>query len=111
MDNLPERLLVVGDAHCRFDPVFGQGVSVAAMEAHQLQLLLQGRKQLDKAFTQQFYKKGSYYNRNPLGYDNNRNITSPGATDSINSQNKNFSYGIQNKYIDYPQIILMFIFG
>ncbi|HHQ8914820.1 TPA: FAD-dependent oxidoreductase [Bacillus cereus] len=59
VDNLPERLLVVGDAHCRFDPVFGQGVSVAAMEAHQLQLLLQGRKQLDKAFTQQFYKKAA----------------------------------------------------
>ena len=54
---MPEGLLVVGDAHCRFDPVFGQGVSVAAMEAHQLQLLLQGRKQLDKTFTKQFYKR------------------------------------------------------
>ena len=57
--NMPEGLLVVGDAHCRFDPVFGQGVSVAAMEAHQLQLLLQGRKQLDKTFTKQFYKKAA----------------------------------------------------
>lgn len=57
--NMPEGLLVVGDAHCRFDPVFGQGVSVAAMEAHQLQLLLQGKKQLDKTFTQQFYKKAA----------------------------------------------------
>ncbi|MGE7881772.1 FAD-dependent oxidoreductase [Bacillus sp. NPDC094077] len=57
VNNLPEGLLVVGDAQCRFDPVFGQGVSVAAMEAHQLQLLLQGRKQLDKTFTRQFYKK------------------------------------------------------
>ncbi|TPV42239.1 FAD-dependent oxidoreductase [Bacillus dicomae] len=55
--NMPEGLLVVGDAHCRFDPVFGQGVSVAAMEAHQLQLLLQRSKKLDKAFIQQFYKK------------------------------------------------------
>ncbi len=44
VNDLPERLLVVGDAHCRFDPVFGQGVSVAAMEAHQLQLLLQRRQ-------------------------------------------------------------------
>ncbi len=59
MNNVPEGLLVVGDAQCRFDPVFGQGVSVAAMEAHQLQLLLQGRKQLDKTFTQQFYKKAA----------------------------------------------------
>ncbi|TCJ81895.1 UNVERIFIED_ORG: 2-polyprenyl-6-methoxyphenol hydroxylase-like FAD-dependent oxidoreductase [Bacillus cereus] len=57
VNDLPERLLVVGDAHCRFDPVFGQGVSVAAMEAHQLQLLLQRRQILDKAFTQQFYKR------------------------------------------------------
>ncbi|HDR7325071.1 MULTISPECIES: NAD(P)/FAD-dependent oxidoreductase [Bacillus cereus group] len=57
INNVPEGLLVVGDAQCRFDPVFGQGVSVAAMEAHQLQLLLQSRKQLDKTFTQQFYKK------------------------------------------------------
>ncbi|MGE7632652.1 FAD-dependent monooxygenase [Bacillus paramycoides] len=59
VNNLPEGLLVVGDAQCRFDPVFGQGVSVAAMEAHQLQVLLQGRKQLDKTFTQQFYKKAA----------------------------------------------------
>ncbi|CGG67015.1 Uncharacterised protein [Streptococcus pneumoniae] len=59
MNNVPEGLLVVGDAQCRFDPVFGQGVSVAAMEAHQLQLLLQDRKQLDKTFTQQFYKKAA----------------------------------------------------
>ena len=57
VNNVPEGLLVVGDAQCRFDPVFGQGVSVVAMEAHQLQLLLQGRKQLDKTFTQQFYKR------------------------------------------------------
>ncbi|MGG0254517.1 FAD/NAD(P)-binding protein [Bacillus toyonensis] len=57
VNNVPEGLLVVGDAQCRFDPVFGQGVSVAAVEAHQLQLLLQSRKQLDKTFTQQFYKK------------------------------------------------------
>ncbi|MBC2684584.1 FAD/NAD(P)-binding protein [Bacillus toyonensis] len=57
VNNVPEGLLVVGDAQCRFDPVFGQGVSVAAMEVHQLQLLLQSRKQLDKTFTQQFYKK------------------------------------------------------
>ncbi|MED2793389.1 NAD(P)/FAD-dependent oxidoreductase [Bacillus wiedmannii] len=56
VNHLPEGLLVVGDAHCRFDPVFGQGVSVAAMEAHQLQLLLQRRQKLDKTFTQRFYK-------------------------------------------------------
>ncbi|WP_242213357.1 NAD(P)/FAD-dependent oxidoreductase [Bacillus cereus group sp. BfR-BA-01383] len=59
VNNLPEGFLVIGDAQCRFDPVFGQGVSVAAMEAYQLQLLLQGRTKLDKTFTQQFYKKAA----------------------------------------------------
>ncbi|WP_395761650.1 FAD-dependent oxidoreductase [Bacillus sp. 3G2] len=65
MNDLPERLLVVGDAHCRFDPVFGQGVSVAAMEAHQLQLLLQRRQILDKAFTKQFYKRTAHIIQTP----------------------------------------------
>ncbi|WP_342719618.1 FAD-dependent oxidoreductase [Bacillus paramycoides] len=65
VDNLPERLLVVGDAHCRFDPVFGQGVSVAAMEAHQLQVLLQRKQKLDKAFTQQFYKETAHIIQTP----------------------------------------------
>ncbi|HHK5536814.1 TPA: FAD-dependent oxidoreductase [Bacillus mobilis] len=65
VNDLPERLLVVGDAHCRFDPVFGQGVSVAAMEAHQLQLLLQRRQILNKAFTQQFYKRTAHIIQTP----------------------------------------------
>ncbi|PFN27797.1 NAD(P)-binding protein [Bacillus cereus] len=65
VNNFPEGLLVVGDAHCRFDPVFGQGVSVAAMEAHQLQLLLQRRQKLDKAFTQHFYKGTAHIIQTP----------------------------------------------
>ncbi|MED0999268.1 NAD(P)/FAD-dependent oxidoreductase [Bacillus mobilis] len=65
VNDLPERLLVVGDAHCRFDPVFGQGISVAAMEAHQLLLLLQRRQILDKAFTQQFYKRTAHIIQTP----------------------------------------------
>ncbi|WP_144649488.1 FAD-dependent oxidoreductase [Bacillus cereus] len=65
VDNLPNRLLVVGDAHCRFDPVFGQGISVAAIEAHQLQVLLQRKQKLDKAFTQQFYKETAHIIQTP----------------------------------------------
>ncbi|MED0948729.1 FAD/NAD(P)-binding protein [Bacillus mobilis] len=65
VNDLPERLLVVGDAHCRFDPVFGQGISVAAMEAHQLLLLLQRRQILDKAFNQQFYKRTAHIIQTP----------------------------------------------
>jgi 2-polyprenyl-6-methoxyphenol hydroxylase-like FAD-dependent oxidoreductase len=42
----PDGLLVVGDAVCRFDPIFGQGMSVAAKEARLLHQMLhtEGRR-------------------------------------------------------------------
>lgn len=55
--NMPEGFLVMGDAHCRFDPVFGQGISVAAMEAEELHMCLKNRKRLEKGFTRNFYKR------------------------------------------------------
>lgn len=40
LDSFPRGLLPVGDAVCRFNPAFGQGMSVAAMEAAILKRLL-----------------------------------------------------------------------
>ena len=41
--SLPPGLLVVGDAFCAFNPVFGQGISVAAMQAEALSHVLRTR--------------------------------------------------------------------
>lgn len=40
LDDLPRGILPLGDSMCRFNPVFGQGMSVAAREAHMLHQLL-----------------------------------------------------------------------
>ncbi|MEW9668481.1 NAD(P)-binding protein [Ammoniphilus sp. 3BR4] len=41
LQNFPKGFLFLGDTLCRFDPVFGQGMSVAAMEALALDQCLQ----------------------------------------------------------------------
>lgn len=44
---LPEGLGIVGDAVCAFDPVFGQGMAVAAMEAELLERSIRERRRFD----------------------------------------------------------------
>ncbi|BFT72820.1 FAD-dependent oxidoreductase [Paenibacillus sp. P36] len=41
MDKWPDGLLVLGDAYCIYDPIFGQGMTVAAIEADLLDTMLQ----------------------------------------------------------------------
>lgn len=55
---LPEGLLIMGDAFCAFDPVYGQGMSVAAQEAVVLSELLSTTPTLADV-TKRFHKKAA----------------------------------------------------
>ena len=57
LTRFPEGLLVFGNASCSFNPVYGQGMSVAAMETLALQeCLTGGREQLAHRFFQRTSK-------------------------------------------------------
>ena len=53
MKRFPEGLLVMGDAMCSFNPIYGQGMTVGALEAVELRRCLQGG---DRKLAKRFFK-------------------------------------------------------
>lgn len=56
----PENFLLVGDALCRFDPVYGQGMSIISKEAYILQNMLKKcdpNKPLPSGFSRKYQKE------------------------------------------------------
>jgi len=59
LESFPEGLIVIGDAICSFNPVYGQGMTVSAIEAEALGRLLAGAAAgggLDRNFARRWFR-------------------------------------------------------
>jgi flavin-dependent dehydrogenase len=58
LNRFPEGYLVIGDAFASFNPIYGQGITSAAMQAQALSHLLQGRRSL-QGLWRPFFKRAA----------------------------------------------------
>ena len=57
MNHFPNGLLPIGDAISSFDPAFGQGMTVVALEAEALMECLARRQRADEAFRRDYFRR------------------------------------------------------
>jgi 2-polyprenyl-6-methoxyphenol hydroxylase-like FAD-dependent oxidoreductase len=55
--NLPNGLLLMGDTVCRIDPFFGQGMSIAVLEALELKKMLANQTQTNPKMIESFHRQ------------------------------------------------------
>lgn len=95
LGRLPEGYLVTGDALCSFNPIYGQGMSVAALEAETLEKCLsEGEKDLPL----RFYRRASKVVDTPWRLAAGADFAHPGVTG-----NRAYTTGIINWYVGHVQ--------
>ncbi|MEU3764774.1 FAD-dependent monooxygenase [Amycolatopsis keratiniphila] len=76
LKRFPERLFVLGDAFCSFNPVYGQGMTVASMEAMALRAHLSRRSEPD---SRRFLREIGKVVDNPWEISTSGDLDFPGA--------------------------------
>jgi hypothetical protein len=90
---LPEGFLVTGDALCSFNPIYGQGMSVAALEAETLEACL---AESLEGLPHRFYRRVSEVVDVPWKLAAGADFAHPGVTG-----NKALTTGIVNWYVGH----------
>ncbi len=95
LSRIPEGYLVTGDALCSFNPIYGQGMSVAALEAETLEgCLSEGLEDLPR----RFYRRVSKVVDTPWKLAAGADFAHPGVTG-----NRAVGTGITNWYFGHVQ--------
>src|SRR5262249_14126971 len=94
----PERFVVLGDAACTFNPVYGQGMTTAALGAVTLGecLSLQGRRRSPSCLTSSFQKRLAGVNATPWLLATGEDCRYPSTTGGRPS----WRMRVQHTYVD-----------
>ena len=80
MARFPSGILPIGDAICSFDPAFGQGMTVAALEAEALMDCLQRNGHADEAFRRDYFRRADKAIEVPWALSSGENFKYPQTT-------------------------------
>lgn len=116
LSKLPEGLVVMGDAVCAFNPIYGQGITVAAMEALILDQCLQQQFRpnqgsfvgLTQRFQQQLAKMLAAPWMMATGEDLRWSTTVGGQPDRLTQLTQGYFNQVLRLMIDYPDVYRKF---
>jgi 2-polyprenyl-6-methoxyphenol hydroxylase-like FAD-dependent oxidoreductase len=96
MRRFPVGWLLIGDAVCSFNPIYGQGMTAAAQQAHALGRELDRAGALDRSFTRRYFKAASRTVNIPWSIAVGGDFAYEGT-----KGNKPFGTDLVNRYMDH----------
>jgi 2-polyprenyl-6-methoxyphenol hydroxylase-like FAD-dependent oxidoreductase len=91
----PAGWVLLGDAVCSFDPIYGQGMTSAAQQAHALGAALDRHGRIDRAFAKRYFRAASHIVKVPWSIAVGGDFAYPGTTGK-----KPFGTDVLNRYMD-----------
>lgn len=104
MKRFPERLLVIGDSYCAFNPIYGQGMTVAALDARALRHILSRWKKKDwQGLASAFHKKLARVNKTPWQMAVSADYQMPG----VEGKKQHWLSHLQDRYLESVKALII----
>jgi 2-polyprenyl-6-methoxyphenol hydroxylase-like FAD-dependent oxidoreductase len=99
MDRFPEGLVVAGDAVCSFNPVYGQGMSVAALEALALRDCLNAQADSVLGLPARFFEQAAKVVDTPWRLAAGADLALPGVKTSDGAPKRSVAAALTERYL------------